>query len=353
MAGSDRSAGRRLARKAVAANADHRPPPGRYRQLGPRPRILNRSTIEVFPQASDDVEFDTLLQREIIERLQVLSRLESFRVDPKTTEAPIVLTTLAALMHFVPSPDAIRRSRQLLRVGERHKIEKLRLWLIDAGYHTTTSVQLPGEFTFRGGILDVFPPDSPEPIRIEWFDDEIESIRMFDAMTQKSIDRMDSIALPPAKGDHSSTASLLDYLDPSAAILVHEPESSLHTAHAFLERIPFPERFAKPEQVMEAIRFGRHAELVHLPDPAREQTVFRIPLGESIASAAISSRLRRRSTRRFRPDDKRPYFVGTMANSDGCENCSPPAKPMRSGDCSSNWGRWHPASRSFRRARWS
>ena len=61
-------------------------------------------------------------------------------------------------------------------------------------------VEVAGEFSLRGGILDVFPPDAAEPVRIEFFGDEVESIRPFDAETQRSLDRWDSVTLtvPPA-----------------------------------------------------------------------------------------------------------------------------------------------------------
>ncbi len=245
--------------------------------------LLGRS-VEVFPQASDDVELESLLQREVVERLQVLSRLETHRSGKESTRhqrvPPIVITTLPALMHSVPSPASIRSSRRLLKVGQKQKIDELRAWFIEAGYHTTTSVQLPGEFTFRGGILDVYPPDSPEPIRIEWFDDEIESIRMFDAMSQKSIERMDSVAISRAKGGESSTSSLLDYLDDDTALLLHEPQAILHTAQAFLERIPFPERFLSPTDVMESIQNRRHANLLQLADTGYLGSLHRLPLGD-------------------------------------------------------------------------
>ena len=245
--------------------------------------LLGRS-VDVFPQASDDSELDSLLQREVVERLQVLSHLEAFTSvnerARKSQNPPIIVTTLPALMHSVPSPESIRSSRRLLRVGQKQKIDALRTWFFEAGYHTTTSVQLPGEFTFRGGILDVYPPDSPEPIRIEWFDDEIESIRMFDAMSQKSINRMDSVALPRAKGDEITTSSLLDYLDANAALLLHEPTAIIHTSKAFLERIPFPERFHSYTAVMESIQKRHHANLVQLADTGYLGSLHRLPLGD-------------------------------------------------------------------------
>ncbi len=245
--------------------------------------LLGRSA-DVFPQASDDSELESLLQREVVERLQVLGRLEQYANQKDTppkedTSPPLVITTLPALMHSVPSPASIRSSRKLLSIGQIQTLSELRSWLLEAGYHTTTSVQLPGEFTFRGGILDVYPPDSPEPIRIEWFDNEIESIRQFDAVSQKSIERLDSIALPLAKEDRSQQASLLDYLTKDVAIILCEPIAIQHMAQSFLERIPFPERFQKPSEVIERISKLPRIHLMQISDPSIEGEVIRSPLG--------------------------------------------------------------------------
>ena len=65
-------------------------------------------------------------------------------------------------------------------------------WLAERGCHGTTAVELPGEFSLRGGILDVFPPDALDPLRIELFDDEVESIRTFDVATQRSLETLDA-----------------------------------------------------------------------------------------------------------------------------------------------------------------
>ncbi len=234
--------------------------------------LLER-TCEIFPQASDDAEIESLLQQEVVQRLQVLSKLESQlnqsakqKSVAKPSPAALVVTTLPALMHAVPSPDSIRSSRRVIKQGTVENLADLRSWLAAAGYLTTTSVQLPGEFTVRGGILDVFPPDLPEPIRIEWFDNEVESIRMFDAVTQKSIDRMETIALPKAKGNETTESSLLDYLPDDAVVYLYEPISIQHVAKAFLDRIPFPDRFQPVDRVMAAIVDHCHASLMQLAD---------------------------------------------------------------------------------------
>ena len=61
-------------------------------------------------------------------------------------------------------------------------------------------VEVPGEFSVRGGILDVFPTDSTDPVRIEFFGDEVESIRPFDVESQRSLDRWNSVTLTAALG---------------------------------------------------------------------------------------------------------------------------------------------------------
>ncbi len=245
--------------------------------------LLGRS-VEVFPQSSDDTELESLLQREVVERLQVLGRLEQYvsqNEGPSKDKSapPLIVTTLPALMHSVPSPASIRRSRKLLSIGQVQSLSELRSWLLDAGYHTTTSVQLPGEFTFRGGILDVYPPDAPEPIRLEWFDDEIESIRQFDAVSQKSIERLDSIALPLAKEDRSQQSSLVEYLSKDFVVVLCEPMAIKHMADSFLERIPFPERFQRPSEVMDRISKLRHINFMQIADPSIAGEVIRSPLG--------------------------------------------------------------------------
>lgn len=240
--------------------------------------VLVGRSVEFFPPEADDREADELLQREVVQRLQVLGRLESFNaqtagrggpssVSPSASEPPIIVTTLAALMHPVPSPQSIRARRRLVEVGQVQSLTEMRQWLLEAGYHTTTSVQLAGEFTFRGGILDVFPPDMPDPIRVEWFDDTVESIRRFDSMTQKSIERLDSLALAPAKGETQETATLLDYLPVRAMVAIHEPTPCRHLARAYLDRIPFPERFLPADQVWGDLIARPHVYLAQLIEP--------------------------------------------------------------------------------------
>ena len=240
---------------------------------------------DVFPPSSDDIDVDSLQQQEVIQRLQVLSRLDACQtqrsnVSNAKVDIPVIVTTIPALMHRVPSPQQLRQDRRSLSVGERVDLADLKRWLASTGYRTTTSVQLPGEFTARGGILDVYPPDCGEPRRIEWFDDQIESIRSFDSVTQRSLSRMDRVNLIAANEATKEEASLLDYLPKDTMVLLSEPIAAIYNANAFKARIPFPERFRDPSELYSEIVKYAFAQITQLAGEGFLGELLRIPIGD-------------------------------------------------------------------------
>jgi transcription-repair coupling factor (superfamily II helicase) len=127
-----------------------------------------------------------------------------------------VVAPFQALLQPVPTPEALARASRILRVGDSSPVEALAAWLAGLGMARVEVVEVAGEFSLRGGILDVFPPDLTEPVRIEFFGDDVESIRPFDPETQRSLGRWDSVclaAVPPLDGDR------LDDLGPLTAYL--------------------------------------------------------------------------------------------------------------------------------------
>lgn len=86
-----------------------------------------------------------------------------------------------------------------ISVGEINNFEELNIKLLQSGYQRVDLVEGRGEFSIRGGILDIFPPISTEPYRIELFGDEVDSIRSFNTESQRSIDKVESIEIFPAK----------------------------------------------------------------------------------------------------------------------------------------------------------
>ena len=239
---------------------------------------------DVFPPSSDDLDEDMLQQQEVIQRLQVLSRLDATQSQQSAPDSkpdvPVIVTTMPALMHRVPSPQQLRQDRRCIRVGQRIDLADLKRWLSSSGYRTTTSVQLAGEFTARGGILDVFPPDCGEPRRIELFDDEVESIRSFDSITQRSLNRMDRVDLIAANEAIKEEASLLDYLPADTMVLMSEPIAAMHNANAFQARVPFPERFRNPGELYQRMVRYAFAQITQLAGEGYLGKLLRVPIGD-------------------------------------------------------------------------
>ncbi|ABR73932.1 transcription-repair coupling factor [Actinobacillus succinogenes] len=110
----------------------------------------------------------------------------------------ILLLPVTTLMQRVCPPSFLQQNVLLIKNGDRFNIERLRLQLENAGYRTVEQVLEPGEFAVRGSLLDLFPMGSPLPFRLDFFDDEIDSIRTFDVETQRTLAEIPQINLLPA-----------------------------------------------------------------------------------------------------------------------------------------------------------
>ena len=102
-------------------------------------------------------------------------------------------------------------------------------------------VEVPGEFSLRGGILDVFPTDATDPVRIEFFGDEIESIRPFDVESQRSLDRWTSVTLTAAIGfneaDLAGFGHPVDYFPEGTWVALVEPPDLREEGRHYLGRL--------------------------------------------------------------------------------------------------------------------
>ncbi|HKP85644.1 MAG TPA: transcription-repair coupling factor, partial [Blastocatellia bacterium] len=114
-------------------------------------------------------------------------------------EARILLTSLTALAERTVSPELLRSSSVTLRVGEDMPPELIVDLLIASGYVREEPVGAVGEFSLRGGILDVFSPAHDAPHRIEFFGDTVDSVREFDADTQRSVGRANETIIVPMR----------------------------------------------------------------------------------------------------------------------------------------------------------
>ena len=134
--------------------------------------------------------------RTIYNRLTTLSALVS---SAPGGPPPIVVASARALMsRTIPRRDYLANTRAV-RVGQPLRLEKMLETWVGAGYTSATIVIEPGQFARRGGILDIFPAASDQPVRIELFGDEIETLRRFDPASQRSGEKLETITITPAR----------------------------------------------------------------------------------------------------------------------------------------------------------
>jgi transcription-repair coupling factor (superfamily II helicase) len=140
-------------------------------------------------------------------------------------EPVVVVATPAALdtALLVPAEFAARTLR--IGVGDRLERELLLEAFESAGYERVETVVEVGQWSVRGGIVDVFVPSHPSPVRLEFFGDDVESIRRFDPTTQRSIDALDELLVLPlgAPVDEDGPAQLLDYVPATAPVILDAP----------------------------------------------------------------------------------------------------------------------------------
>jgi transcription-repair coupling factor (superfamily II helicase) len=203
----------------------------------------------------------------IRERLQTLDRCLHGQVD-------ILLAPVRCWMERVQEPGRFREHSLTVQAGTEVDPEELTGRLVDAGYRRVSLVESLGEFAVRGGIIDVFPPTCENPVRIELFGDEIESLREFNARDQRSMRAVDSVELPPATSrsaddpvevaaQEGHAAALADYLEAPLWVEI-EPEILRRNADKWSEYLD--------EHYHQALADGRDPalpdELIHSVETA-------------------------------------------------------------------------------------
>ncbi|MEE2840843.1 MAG: transcription-repair coupling factor [Chloroflexota bacterium] len=147
---------------------------------------------------SEDIPFERYVP-DLGASHQRLQALAALRGEIKGVKKPLVVASIRAATQATLERAAFDSSTHLLSVRDRINLEaQVRQWL-DMGYSHEPTVEIPGTISRRGGILDIFPVSRDRPVRIELFDDEIETIRHFDPGTQRSTGKIRSITIPPAR----------------------------------------------------------------------------------------------------------------------------------------------------------
>ncbi|MBI2423702.1 MAG: transcription-repair coupling factor [Candidatus Hydrogenedentes bacterium] len=161
-----------------------------------------------------------------------LNTLEQLAMSLKEGKAKYAVLPLRALLQHVVRRDDLLRDTLTLATGEEYELEDLLEKLIRLGYRREIMVEHRGDISVRGGILDIFPIASELPYRIEFFGDEIESIRRFEPETQRSIAKEERISVLPRSEkaliasesrENKTLASVLDYFSDSTLLVLDEP----------------------------------------------------------------------------------------------------------------------------------
>lgn len=152
-----------------------------------KPRVYRFPDLETLPYDQFSPHQDI-----ISERIKCLANIAS------ASKGLLILPVSTLLQKVAPAEFIAQRSLQL-KLGDSIDLMQLREKLSHYGYHSVSQVEEHGEYSLRGAIMDLYPMGSSKPFRIEFFDDEVESIRRFDAETQLSIEKVEAIDLLPAQ----------------------------------------------------------------------------------------------------------------------------------------------------------
>jgi transcription-repair coupling factor (superfamily II helicase) len=179
--------------------------------------LLLREELEFFSKR--EVHYFPVYRHRIFER-EDESRRISFLYHLVTDTDFLGLFPLAALGHPLFSPGELTEKSLRAEFGQALFQEDLVDYLAKAGYESSALVREQGEFAKRGAIIDVFPPSSAKPVRIEFLGDQIYSLRFFDPASQRSQGEMERAVLIPASLSYHAATTIVDYL-PDNGVVVH------------------------------------------------------------------------------------------------------------------------------------
>ena len=219
------------------------------RLLDDLPSVFDQP-IDLFPACLPRAANSLAIDLEFGDRLRMVKSLMA-REQPA-----IIVTTVDALMQPVPAEDDLRGNVRPIAEGDVIDVSDFVTWLTEHGFHPTSAVELPGEFSHRGGIIDVFAADWTGPVRIELFDDEVESLRQFDTATQLSVASLSQIEVSVFDKNQAETEPFARYLPNNTIILYVEPDGLREQADRSIERSPNPDELIGWEQTQK--------ELAHL-----------------------------------------------------------------------------------------
>jgi transcription-repair coupling factor (superfamily II helicase) len=185
-------------------------------------------------------------EEQVAERMRIIARLVS---DAKLKRG-VMVAPVQSIMQSVPTADEMKHLVKRLGPGMMVESEKLITWLVERGYNRLDQVEVPGDFAVRGGIIDIYLPESNAsddgpveatvgvPIRIDFFGDQIDTIRKFDPETLGNGDPIQEVEIFDIAGRQTpATTSLLHLLPPDAVIVFVAPMEIAEQGKGYLDRV--------------------------------------------------------------------------------------------------------------------
>lgn len=225
------------------------------------PEVYHYPRTQVLPYDEDEP-----LLEEQVKHLEFMRLVAELHQGPRAGSVPVAVTSIEALLVRVPTVQAFRDLTVHVEFAQPFDTEAFADRAVELGYERVPTVESRGEFSVRGGIVDVFPPDAENPIRIDLFGTDIESIRYFDLHTQRSLKKqpdLERFTLLPAReksvleraldATKHKLPQLLEILPEGTVLLFDTPE--VYTV--------LSERFA---QLAER-QYEQHGKVAGLPDP--------------------------------------------------------------------------------------
>src|SRR4051812_15117487 len=211
--------------------------------LGRRPEVLPALELSGAVGRKSEEKVDN--------RMHLVFRLAE-KGDGKTsgTEVPkpLIVAPIQALMQPVPSKAQLKHLVREVRAGQSLEPEKLIVWLSDHGYNRLEQVEVPGDFAVRGGIVDIYLPGEFDQeaeqvgltVRIDFFGEQVESIKRFSIDTLGSLEKMESVRLIDLKGkvDDSDSVSLFAHMPDETLVVLWAPLEIAEQSKSYLDRLP-------------------------------------------------------------------------------------------------------------------
>lgn len=208
--------------------------------------LLTGKSVRFFPDSfKRPMNFQNLNATNVLERTETINKLSS-GLSPL-----IVVTYPEALFEKVVAPQHLAKTKIEISTGEEMDVDTIISMLVEYGFNREDFVYEPGQFSIRGGIVDIFSYGNDYPYRIELFDEDVESIRTFDPLTQLSVTNIAKVSIVPninTKFDQSQKVSVLSVLKEGTTVWVKDFDMLVDKLQICFEKA---EEFAKDLPLME------------------------------------------------------------------------------------------------------